>query len=119
VGRVEACEVEIGNKEAQGFDEDLEDVMQYGVAIINMCKAGKFTRILCNELDLEYRLGVFDTYKSAQFMAENIPYVGHAAIVCSAKFMADAAFWETVAVNRGLSVRVFKDMETARRWLEE
>lgn len=36
--------------------ESLEEVEQYGMAIIQACVAQHCTHVLCNELDLEYRL---------------------------------------------------------------
>jgi len=103
---------------ASGFDESLDQVQQYGLAIIAACIQSGVTRILCNELDLEYRLGTVDTYQAAEFIAANAPHVGRAAIVCNPKYLADARFWETVATNRGLTVRVFKDTDAASQWLK-
>ena len=102
---------------ATGFDEDLKEVELYGAAIIKACVEGNYSQVLCNELDLEYRLSTLDTFKSAEFLALQAPRIGKAAIVCNEKFISDALFWETVAVNRGLEVRVFKDMKMARIWL--
>jgi hypothetical protein len=104
---------------ASGFDESLEEVEQYGLAIVNACKAGNYTRVLCNEFELEYRLSTLDTFKSAEFIVAQAARVGRVAIVCNEKFIEDAKFWETVAVNRGLTVRVFKSTEAARKWLGE
>jgi len=104
--------------EASGFDENLDDVLQYGMAIVDACKAGNYSLVLCNELNLEYRLGTLDTFKSAEFLARQTPKLGKAAIVCNEKFINDARFWETVAVNRGLTVRIFKDVDSARKWLK-
>lgn len=103
---------------ASGFDESLEEVKQYGLAIVQICKAENYTRVLCDERDLEYRLGTLDTFESAEFLARQAPRLAKIAIVCNEKFTADGHFWETVAVNRGLTVRFFKDMESARQWLE-
>lgn len=103
---------------ASGFDENLEEVLQYGMAIVNACMAGNYSRVLCNELNLEYRLSTLDTYKSAEFLARQAPKLGKVAIVFNEKFMNDARFWETVAVNRGLMVCTFKDIDSARKWLE-
>lgn len=100
-----------------GFDENLEEVEQYGLAILNACKEGNYSHVLCDETDLEYRLSTVDTYRSASFLARQAPRLIKAAIVCNVKFVQDAHFWETVAVNRGLTVRVFKDVESARAWL--
>lgn len=101
-----------------GVDESLEEVEQYGMAVIKACLEGNYSRVLCDEVDLEYRLAPFDTYRSAEFIASQAPKVGRVALVCNEKFFTDARFWETVAVNRGLTVRVFKDVEAARQWLD-
>lgn len=102
---------------ASGFDETLAEVEQYGLAIINAAIAGGVTRILCNEIDLEYRLDTLDTYRAAEFIAEHAPRVAKVALVCAPQYMADARFWEDVAVNRGLLVCAFKDLPSATQWL--
>lgn len=101
-----------------GFDESLEEVEQYGLAILEACKQGNYSRVLCDETELEYRLSTLDTYQSAVFLASQAPRLIKAAIVYNEKFVQDARFWETVATNRGLTVRVFKDAESARDWLD-
>ena len=105
--------------ETSGFDENVEEVMLYGKSVVEECRKGHFKRLLCNELQLEYRLGTLDTFENAKYISQFAAEIGRAAIVCNEKFFVDARFWETVAVNRGLEVRVFKDMETARQWLAE
>jgi len=102
---------------ASGFDESLAQVQQYGMAIIDACKQSGATRILCNEVDLEYRLDTVDTFRAAEFIAANAPRVGRIALVCNPRHLVDARFFEDVAVNRGLLVRVFKDLDVARHWL--
>lgn len=103
---------------ASGFDENLEEVKQYGQAIIQACTAKNYTCVLCDERDLEYRLSTLDTFESARFLADRAPKLAKIAIVCNERFIRDGRFWETVAVNRGLTVRVFKDMESAYQWLK-
>jgi hypothetical protein len=103
---------------ASGFDESLEEVQNYSLATIQEAQRGGFTSVLCNEIQLEYRLGTLDTYKAATFVAQQAPKVARVAIVCSEQFMRDAKFWETVAVNRGLEVRVFPDLSAAHSWID-
>ena len=104
---------------AAGFDESLEQVQEYGMAILSACMEGGYTRVLCNEVELEYRLGTFDTYADAAFMSAHVPRVARVAIVCNPKFIDDARFFEDVAVNRGLTVRVFQDPAIASQWLRD
>jgi hypothetical protein len=40
-------------------------------------------------------------------------------VVCHPDFKADGAFWEDVAVNRGLMVRAFQDQALAEAWVRE
>lgn len=103
---------------AWGYDESLEEVQQYALALISACVEAQVTHALCDERQLEYRLGTVDTFKAAEFLATNAPRLAKIAIVCAEKFFADLKFWETVANNRGLEVRTFQDFEAARRWVE-
>ena len=74
---------------------------------------------LCDETELEYRLGTTDTFEAAAFMAENAPHVAKVAIVFGPNPVEDVSFWQTVARNRGLVVRTFKDLPAAEEWLTE
>jgi hypothetical protein len=102
---------------ASGKDETLEEVMDYGMAIIHAAIVNKCQKVLCDETGLEYSLGTFESFESAKFISENAPDVAKVAIVCNPRFIGDAAFWETVAVNRGLQVKFFKNLRDAEEWL--
>jgi hypothetical protein len=102
---------------ASGRDESLEEVMAYGMAIIEAAKESGCTRVLCDELELDYALGTFDTFEAAKFIADQVPGVAKVAIVCKPEYADDADFWETVATNRGMLVRMFHDLEEAEAWI--
>lgn len=102
---------------AHGFDEDLEDVMRYGMGVIQAAIEHDATAVLADERDLEYRLDQTDTFESAKFIAEVAPKVGRFAFVPPEGFEADADFWELIAVNRGLWVRAFRDYDEAVAWV--
>jgi hypothetical protein len=102
---------------AAGFDGSLEEVQEYGMAVLQEAIRGNVSTVLCDETQLEYRLGTLDTYTSAEFISAHAPKLARVAIVCNDKGYTDASFWETVVVNRGLTVRVFKDVLEARKWL--
>lgn len=75
---------------------------------------GEVSRILCDERDLEYRLGTTDTFRAAEFIAASAPRV---ALVCAEQNLPDAGFRVDVTVNRGLKARVFTDLDEAHAWL--
>jgi len=102
---------------ARGFDESLDDVRDYGAAVIEACVTGDVANVLCDELELEYRLSTFDTFRAAEFIAQAAPMVGRVALICQRKQLGDGRFWENSVVNRGLIARVFTDETQARSWL--
>lgn len=103
---------------AAGRDDDVNDVIQYGQALIEAAVQAGCTRVLCDERELEYAIGTLDIYQSASMIAQTAPHIARVAIVCNPQFLKEGEFWETVAVNRGLMVRMFTEMEEARDWLE-
>ena len=103
---------------AWGNDENLEEVQRYSMAVIQACVEHDARLLLCDERGLEYELSATDTYRLAEFIAQNVPAVGKAAIVCAPQHLPDAFFWETTCVNRGLFVRAFTNMEEAEDWLK-
>jgi hypothetical protein len=102
---------------ASGKDDSVQEVKQYGMAIIEKAVAHGITRILCDETDLEYTLSGLSTFDAASFIAEVAPRVGRVAIVINPKNAEIGRFWENVAVNRGLQVRLMTDRERALAWL--
>jgi len=102
---------------ASGKDENLEEVNAYGMAIIKAALDHGSVRVLCDESCLEYSLGTIDTFESARFISQHAPKIAKIAILCRAEDIDTAIFWETVAVNRGLQVRVFNRADKAEEWL--
>ena len=54
---------------ASGRDEDVQQVIDYGLSIIRLAVESGATHILCDERNLEYALGTFDTYDVAKQIA--------------------------------------------------
>lgn len=104
---------------ASGEDDNLDEVKQYGIAVIEKVLESNCTRAICDERELRYKLGTFDTFELAQHIVQNAPRVAKIAIVCSDKDIQDASFFETVVVNRGLRVKAFKELDEAKTWLDD
>lgn len=102
---------------ASGRDDDLQQVIDYGSSVIDLAMECGAKLILCDETNLEYTLGTFDTFQLAQTIAARSQKIVRVAIVCSPKGLEDGKFWETVALNRFLMVRVDTDKQRARAWL--
>lgn len=102
---------------ASGKDDTVEQVIEYGMAVLNAAISLECIKVLCDETELQYSIGTFDTYESARIISQNAPNIAQVAIVCNPLQIEDADFWSTVASNRGLHVRVFKTIDEANSWL--
>ncbi len=102
---------------AVGIDDDLDEVVRYGNAVIDAVNESKVKFVLCDETELVYSLSIFETFQSAKFISENAPKVEKVAIVISPKNTNDATLWENVAVNRGLKVQFFLSVNEAEKFL--
>lgn len=102
---------------AKGCDENLQEVMAYGAAILNKCYETKCTKVLCDERELQYRLNTGENFDLAAHLADAVPMVGKVAIVHAPQFAKAMKFFETVGVNRGLQIKAFVDISKAENWL--
>lgn len=102
---------------ASGRDDSAQEVIDYGLAVIDLAVTSGARRILCDERGLDYALGTLDTYRVATEIAGRAPGAARVAIVCKPQDFEDGKFWENVAVNRFLDVHVDTDMARALRWL--
>jgi hypothetical protein len=103
---------------ASGEDDNLEEVLAYGSAIIQAAIEYSSKKILCDERKLQYTLSITDTFKLAEEASRYAKNVVRIAIVCDAQYLDDGRFFETVASNRGLIIRVTSSYEEASAWLE-
>lgn len=102
---------------ASGFDENLEDTLGYSLAVVETAIEHRCTRVLCDERELEYRLSTMDTFELANQIAAHAPRLARVALVIGSQNLPNGAFFEDVAVNRGLTVKVFRNLEAACDWL--
>lgn len=102
---------------ASGIDDNLEQVIEYGSKLIELAKQYNVTKLLCDEQNLIYNLNTVDNFEAAEFIAKHAPKVARVAIVFNPQNFKDAEFWETVAVNRLLKIKLCKTIEEAEEWL--
>jgi hypothetical protein len=103
---------------AVGTCDNLGQLKEFMLAMHQAALSAGLTRVLVDERELRYHLSITDSFKSGKFVAETAPLGSKIAVVCSLEGKVGTKFWETVAVNRGLMVRVFDDVEDAEEWLQ-
>ena len=95
----------------------LIDLPQYASDLAALLKKYDCKRVLQDLTEVDLKLAAFeflDVPKLAR--GANVMRDAKRAIVC-AKDTENWKFYETVAVNRGEYVRVFKDFDKAKEWL--
>jgi len=102
---------------AKGKDDNSSDVKKYADAIIEAVKDFKSKNVLCDERELQYSLSITDTYQLAEYISQHSSHLIKVAIVCNSKYFDDARFYETVATNRGMQIKVYTNIEEAETWL--
>ena len=100
-----------------GLCEDLCQLKAYVLAVHKAAMSSGQTRLLVDETDVAYRLGTVDDYHSGCFVSRLSPRPHKIAVLCRPEGWSNAKFWETVAVNRGVSVRVFREQSIAEAWI--
>jgi hypothetical protein len=102
---------------AWGEHSSVEELRQYGADLVSACIVGASTKALLDERELLHTLSEGDIYRLAEQYALRAPRLVKAAILYNPKESVNVNFWETCAVNRGLSVRVFIEKAHAMAWL--
>lgn len=102
---------------ASGKDDNLGEVINYGLSIKNAAIEYRLQRIFCDERNLTYSLGIMDTYEAASQLAESTFVYAKIAILINPVNLEEGGFWEDVAINRGMQVKMFLNEEKAFEWL--
>lgn len=97
-----------------------EALMEAGTAIISYCLEHSLSRLL---IDVRAASGSLDTLEIYEVAGhgiasrENARQVVRSAILDRTENLERVRFFETVAMNRGINVRVFDDRTEAESWL--
>ena len=100
-----------------GACENLNQLKDYIFAIQNAAISSGLERIFVDETRLEYKLSTYDSFDSGRFVSSLNPKPEKLAVLCKPEGWDNSKFWETVSVNRGVPVRVFRDNESAENWI--
>ncbi len=103
-------------------DNTPEDIGEYFKEVLEACQQNHCFNILIEEYMHGPTIGAFPTFEViTQNVSLLLPYEHHLAYVDTniEHGEANSQFGETVAVNRGLNVRVFSNAPEAEEWLLE
>jgi hypothetical protein len=100
-----------------GACENLNQLKEYVLAIHNATVSSGQKRVLVDETQLEYKLSTLDSFDSGRFVSSISPKPKKLAVLCKLENWNDTKFWETVAVNRGVPVKIFRNQDSAEKWI--
>jgi hypothetical protein len=101
-----------------GEDEDLQDLINYNLALLDALVKSGARKVICDERELVYKVGTFDLYELVDKISQHAPRLLKAAIVFKSENYDDAKFWENASVNKGLQFRIFATPEEAEEWMQ-
>lgn len=103
---------------ASGIDEGLDEAIRYSVSVFNYAMENNIQEIFCDECDLKYNLTDVETFD----LAANASKVAtgkrlRVAILCHEQASEAGMFFENVARNRGLFIKVSANRNQLAEWL--
>jgi hypothetical protein len=85
--------------------------------LVETCGKENCNKVLFDCRPMTGDMPIFERYEIAKYGAESLPYRIKVAMLGREDQVSPDDFFETVAVNRGLILKVFSDMDKAIAWL--
>lgn len=102
----------------EGFDESLDEVIEYGISVRNILAENNIKKALLDETELEYRLDFSSNVCLIKYYEKILINIDKIAVVCNKKFYEEVKFLELMAQNRWLPINIFTEMDAAEIWLK-
>jgi hypothetical protein len=102
-------------------DNTPKDVANYMTEIQNRCSQYKCRKVLIEENLTGPTISTFDIFKIVDQASQNVPSTVQkiAYVDMNAQHDHEAMhFAETVALNRGVNIKLFTNLQLAREWLD-
>lgn len=103
----------------EGINSNLDDVKQFSHSMFELCLRNSCNKILADDRLQENNLSDFELFELAEYQSHIMPAIIKMAIVTNKKQLEKVRLWESTGRNRGAKVKLFIDLETADKWLNE
>jgi len=104
---------------SSGVFKSQTDVLDYADKLFREFDKWGLKSILMDERKMKHIVSNIDIYEIGKYVAERLAGDYRIAIVYDKEFFSKGGFFETVASNRSLCVRIFLDFNEAEKWLTE
>jgi hypothetical protein len=102
---------------APGFEMDLESTSRVWVAICEACRERGLRRALLEGEGVTRRMMPIEAFDVADLAARLLPGLSVACIFRGYVPDSQSQFFRTAAMNRGVRMEFFQDLNAALRWL--
>ncbi|MCK5359065.1 MAG: hypothetical protein KAJ95_00480 [Gammaproteobacteria bacterium] len=103
---------------ARGKNNSFEVISNYAREVTELCVQQGFRALVIDERNREYNMEeLLDQYKLANYFTTLGLARVRVAIVCKPQYIDKVHFVETTANNRGLNLRYFVDLDSAKTWV--
>lgn len=102
---------------APGFEATPESMTRMWTTISDACRRNNLRRVLADGENVQRKLTPMESYDHAALAARLMP--GLSVACCFRGYQTDeqTEFFRTAAMNRGVRVEFFEDLDAALRWL--
>ncbi len=102
---------------APGFEATPESITRLWSAISDACRRNNLRRVLAEGENVQRKLTPMESYDHAALAARLMPGLTVACCFRGYKTDEQTEFFRTAAMNRGVRVEFFQELDGALRWL--
>ena len=102
---------------APGFEITPESLGGFWAAISETCRRHGLRKVLAEGDNVRRKLTPMDSFDAAGLMARLLPGLSVACCFRGYKTDEQSQFFRTAAMNRGVRVEFFQDLNSALKWL--
>jgi hypothetical protein len=102
---------------APGFEATPESMARVWTAISEACRRHNLRRVLADGENVQRKLTPMESYDHASLAARLMPGLTVACCFRGYKTDEQTEFFKTAAMNRGVQIEFFQDLDKALRWL--
>ncbi len=100
-----------------GFEITPQSLGEFWAAIADTCRQHDLRKVLAEGDDVRRKLTPMDSFDAAGLMARLLPGLSVGCCFRGYKTDEQTQFFRTAAMNRGVRVEFFQDLNSALKWL--
>ncbi len=105
--------------ETKGQGPTIDEVKEFSKLLFEFALKNNCKNILADDREQICSLSDLELFELGEYHASSMPAILKFAVVTTTQNIKRINLWENTAFNRGRNVKVFDDINTAKKWLNE